>query len=464
MPQLTFHGAAETVTGSKYLLDSGKSRVLIDCGLFQGLKDLRLKNWADLPFRASSVDAVVVTHAHLDHIGYLPRLVRQGFAGPIYCTKATAELAQIILLDAAKIQESDAEYANRKQISKHHPALPLFDVEDAQRAIKRLDTIALDRWFTPARSIECRYHDAGHLLGSTMVEVKVDEHGGRPLSILFSGDVGRYNAPLYHDPSPPPACDFLVCESTYGDREHPQVNVLDQLAATVNAAIRRGGVILVAAFAVGRAQQLIYLLELLANQRKTPQLPIFLDSPMAVEATEVYCRHAAEHDLQEGTLGPGVFDGPNVHLAKSVDQSKQINHVAGPAVIIASSGMMTGGRILFHLRQRLPDPQNTVLLGGFMAEGTRGRKLLEGAPSLRIHGRDVPVRAAIANHPELSGHADRGELLRWLAPLPAPRRVFITHGEKASATTFAQELRARRGWNVDVPRLGESVNLEPFDL
>jgi metallo-beta-lactamase family protein len=240
--------------------------------------------------------------------------------------------------------------------------------------------------------------------------------------------------------------------------------VLEQLAATVNDAVRRGGVILVAAFAVGRAQQLIYLLELLAKQGKTPQLPIFLDSPMAVEATEVYCRHAEEHDLQEGALGPGVFDGPNVHLAKSVDQSKQINHVAGPAVIIASSGMMTGGRILFHLRQRLPDPRNTVLLGGFMAEGTRGRKLLEGAPTIRIHGRDVPARAKIANHPELSGHADRSELLRWLAPLAAPRTVFITHGEKTSATAFAAELRTQRGWNVQVPRLGESVNLEPFHL
>jgi metallo-beta-lactamase family protein len=460
MPTLTFYGAAETVTGSKYLLESDQARILVDCGLFQGLKELRLKNWAELPFRAASIDAVVLTHAHLDHIGFLPRLVKQGFQRSIYCTPATAELARIILLDAAKIQVSDAEYANRKGISKHHPALPLFDVHDAQQAIRRLVTIPLDKWFTPAAGIDCRFHDAGHLLGSAMIETKVENRGQPPLTILFSGDVGRFEAPLYHDPTPPPACDYLICESTYGDREHPRVNVLEQLARTVNEAVHRGGVILVAAFAIGRAQQLIYLLELLAKQGKTPELPIYLDSPMAVEATEVYCRHAADHDLSEGTLTAGVFDGPNVHLARTVDESKRINHVGGPAVIIASSGMMTGGRILFHLRQRLPDPRNTVLLGGFMADGTRGRKLLENAPTLRIHGQDVPARAAISNHPELSGHADRGELLRWLAPLAAPQAVFVTHGEKASALAFAEELRARRGWNARAPYLGETVQLE----
>jgi len=464
MPKITFHGAAETVTGSKYLLESGESRILVDCGLFQGLKELRLKNWADLPILPSRVDSVVITHAHLDHIGFLPRLVRQGFGGTIYCTPATAELARIILLDAAKIQEADADYANRKHFSKHHPALPLFDTDDAQRAIKRLEKISLNKWFSPARNIECRYHDAGHLLGSTMVEVKVTDEGRRPLTILFSGDVGRYDAPLYHDPTPPPPCDFLVCESTYGDRDHPQTNMLENLAITVNNAVARGGVILVAAFAIGRAQQLIYLLELLGKQGKIPQLPIFLDSPMAVEATEVYCRHAADHDLKEGKLGPGVFDGPNVHLAKSVEQSKQINQVDGPAIIIASSGMLTGGRILFHLRRRLPDARNTILMGGFMAAGTRGRKLLDGADSIRIHGSDVPARATIASHPELSGHADRSELMRWLAPLAPPRTVFVTHGEKASATAFAEELRVRRGWNAHVPHLGESINLEPFDL
>jgi metallo-beta-lactamase family protein len=300
------------------------------------------------------------------------------------------------------------------------------------------------------------------LLGSAMVEVEVVGTGSRPLTILFSGDVGRYSAPIYHDPAPPPACDYLICESTYGDRDHPQSDLLEELAEAVNAAVRRGGVMLVAAFAVGRAQQLIYLLQLLAQQGRTPELPIFLDSPMAVNATDIYCAHAAEHDLSEGQLSDAdcVFKGRNIHLARTVEESKRINSVAGPAVIIASSGMMTAGRILHHLEQRLPKANNTVLLGGFMAEGTRGRTLEDGAKWLRIHGHDVPVKATVVKNSGLSCHADRGELLRWLTPLPAPRRVFVTHGEKASATAFAGELRTRRGWDAYVPHLGESVELE----
>ena len=464
MVRLTFHGAAETVTGSKYLLEADGTQILIDCGLFQGLKELRLKNWAPLPFDVNDLAAIVLTHAHLDHIGYLPRLTRYGYRGPIYCTPATEELAEIILFDAAKIQEADADYANRKKFSKHHPAQPLFDEGDAARALRLLKTTARDEWFPVAGPFRCRYHDAGHLLGSTMIELEVASPtaGSRPLRILFSGDVGRYSAPIYFDPAPPPECDYLICESTYGDRDHPTTNLLDELEGVVNDAIRRGGVLLVAAFAVGRAQQLVYLLQLLAQQGRTPELSIFLDSPMAVDATNIYCAHAAEHDLSEGLLAGAdcVFKGRNVHLARTVEESKRINNVTGPAVIIASSGMMTGGRILHHLQQRLPNPANTVLLGGFMAEGTRGRTLENGARTLRMHGRDIPVKAYIAKHTGLSCHADRGELLRWLAPLPAPRRTFVTHGEKASALAFANELRTRRGWEAHVPQLGETVILE----
>jgi metallo-beta-lactamase family protein len=462
MVRISFHGAAETVTGSKYLLESGGVRVLLDCGLFQGLKELRLKNWDALPFDPRSIECVVLTHAHIDHTGYLPRLVKLGYNGHVLGTQATVDLTELLLLDSAKNQEEDAEYANRKGFSKHHPARPLYDERDAMVAIKRLKAVPRGEWRQAAGPFWFRYHDTGHLLGASMIELEVRE-GSRPLRLLFSGDVGRYSAPLYHDPVRPPDCDYLICESTYGNRDHPPGAVLDQLCDVVLAGIRRGGVILAASFAVGRAQQYVFLLRALIQQQRIPELPIYIDSPMAIDATEIYARHAHEHDLTEMQLeGPApALDGRRVHLTRSVDESRQINSVEGPAFIISSSGMMVGGRILHHLKQRLPDPKNTILLGGFMAAGTRGRRLQEGAATLRIHGRDVPVRAAKATLSGLSGHADRSELLRWLAPLAPPRRVFLTHGEKQSALALAQELRSKRGWNIEVPRLGQRVELEP---
>lgn len=462
MARISFHGATETVTGSKYLLEADDGRVLIDCGIFQGLKELRLKNWDPLPFEPSQVDSVVFTHAHIDHLGYFPRFVKMGFQGPAYCTPATFDLAEIMLFDAAHNQEDDAEYANRKGFSKHKPALPLYDNRDVARSLKLLQAVDREAWFQAAGSIWCRYHDAGHLLGSAMIEVEFRQ-GPKPIRVLFSGDVGRYDAPLYHDPHVPPQCDYLICESTYGNKEHPDLNVLDQVCEVVQASIRRGGVMLVASFAVGRAQQLIYLLQVLIERGRIPALPIYLDSPMSVNATNIYCAHSADHDLSEAKLlGPqGALDGKNVHLARSVEESKRINAITGPAVIISSSGMMTGGRILHHLKQRLPEPRNTVVLGGFMAEGTRGRALQEGADRLRIHGQDVPIRAAVEVVSSLSGHAGHGELWRWLEPLAAPRKVFLTHGEKASAQALADELKTRRHWNTCVPKLGESFELEP---
>ena len=462
MTSLTFHGAAETVTGSKYLLEAGRAKVLIDCGLFQGLKELRLRNWMRLPFNPGHVDAVVLTHAHIDHIGYLPRFVKDGFRGPVYSTPATESLAELLLLDAAHNQEEDAAYANRKGYSKHKPALPLFDAGDAKRAMTRFRSVQRDEWFSPCKPIWVRYHDTGHLLGSCMVEVEVrDPH--QPVRIVFSGDVGRYNAPLYFDPQPPPQCDYLVCESTYGDRDHPREVVLDQLCDVVLAAIERGGVMLMSSFAVGRAQQLIYLLQVLIGQKRIPKLPIYLDSPMAVSGMNIYRYYAAEHDLSEGLAVRSDFEfsAAGVRLARSVAESRQINDVEGPAVIISSSGMMTGGRILHHLRQRLPEPRNTIVLGGFMAAGTRGRALQEGAKSLRVFGRDVPVRAAVVEISALSAHADRSELQRWLAPLDAPRQAFITHGELASANAFAETLRQTRGWNALVPKMGQRIELDP---
>jgi len=461
MLRLTFHGAAETVTGSKYLLEAGAAQVLIDCGLFQGLKALRLKNWEPPEFDPPSVQSIVLTHAHLDHTGYLPRLVRQGFDGPIYCTRATEELATLILLDSAHNQERDAEYANRKGFSKHKPALPLYDGRDVQQTLRLFRNVQRGKWFTPAEPLWMRFHDAGHLLGSNLIEVEVRKREP-PVRLVFSGDVGRYDAPLYHDPAPPPACDYLICEGTYGNRTHPGGNVLDALAAAVNRAVERGGVMLVASFAVGRAQQLIYLLQVLIHEGRVPRMPVFLDSPMSVNATHIYYDHREDHDLAEGQLRGrhSVLKGPNVHLAPKVEQSKRLNHVRGPAVIISSSGMMTGGRILHHLRQRLPHEENTILLGGFMAAGTRGRKLQQGAETLRMHGREIPVRAHVEELSGLSGHADRDELLGWLADLPAPRRVFLTHGEPESLTAFAAALRVEKNWSVQIPKLGESVELE----
>ncbi|HEX2474652.1 MAG TPA: MBL fold metallo-hydrolase [Lacipirellulaceae bacterium] len=460
MATLTFHGAARTVTGSKFLLEAGDARVLVDCGLFQGLKQLRELNWRPMPFDVKSLDAVVLTHAHLDHTGYLPRLAREGYYGPIFGTEATNQLTEIILFDSAHCQEMDAEYANRKGFSKHKPALPLYEERDVQQTVGLLDAQGRGQWFSPAGQIWMRYHDAGHLLGSNLIEVEVRDRTP-PLRIVFSGDVGRYDGPLYHDPKPPPECDYLICESTYGDRDHPPESILDGLTEVVTRAVGRGGVMLFAAFAVGRAQQLIYLLQVLKSAGRIPDVPIYLDSPMACDATMIYRQHREDHDLSEGDLDPAhpALDGKSVRLCRTTNESKALNQTRGPAVIISSSGMMTGGRILHHLKQRLPHERNTIVLGGFQAVGTRGRSLQDGAKWLRIHGQDVSVRAAIEQVPGLSGHADRAGLVRWLQPLRSVREVFLVHGEVPSAESLAQTLRAQRGWNVHVPDLGQTYSL-----
>jgi metallo-beta-lactamase family protein len=460
MAKLTFYGAAQTVTGSKFVLEAGGARVLVDCGLFQGLKSLRELNWRPTPFDTKSLDAVVLTHAHLDHTGFLPRIVRDGYDGPIFGTEATNQLTQIILLDSAHCQEMDAEYANRKGFSKHKPALPLYEERDVQQTVPLLKESPRGRWFCPAGSVWMRYHDAGHLLGSTLIEVEIRDRTP-PLRIVFSGDVGRYDGPLYHDPAPPPKCDFLICESTYGNRDHPPESIMDALAEVVGRAAKRGGVMLIAAFAVGRAQQLIYLLQVLKDEGRIPDVPIYLDSPMACDATLIYRKHREDHDLSEGDLDPAhpVLDGQRVFLCRTTEESKRLNQMSGPAVIISSSGMMTGGRILHHLKQRLPSSRNTVVLGGFQSEGTRGRLLQDGAKWVRIHGRDVPVRAAIDDVPGLSGHADRSGLLRWLEPLEQPKAVFLVHGEVSSAEALAETLRNERSWSIHIPALGESHEL-----
>ena len=463
MPGLTFLGAAGEVSGSRHLVDAAGGRVLVDCGLFQGEKNLRDKNWDRFPVRPDSINAIVLTHGHIDHSGYLPRLAREGFAGPIYTSPATADLLGLLLYDSAKCQAEDALYANRKGFSKHSPALPLYEEQDVDRVLRLVRPVARESWFSPAGGIRCRFHEAGHMLGSSFIEMEAArEEGGEPVRIVFSGDVGRFDAPLYKDPISPPNCDYLVCESTYGDRDHTPSRPLDELEKVTNEAIRRGGMMLVASFAIGRCQQLVYLLRTLMAAGRVPETPIWVDSPMAVDAMEVFRKHRDEHDFSEAKM-QGVAESlasPFVRMAKTADESKAINGHHGAGIVIASSGMMNGGRILHHLARRLSDPKTTVLVAGYQAKGTRGRSLIEGAEFLRIHGRDVPVRAVVRKVDALSGHADRHELDRWLGSMAAPRRTFLVHGEPPAAAALAEFIRSRRGWNVHGPALGEHVELD----
>ena len=463
MPGLTFLGAAGGVSGSRHLVDAAGGRVLIDCGLFQGEKNLREKNWDRFPVRPDSINAIVLTHGHIDHSGYLPRLAREGFAGPIYTSPATADLLGLLLYDSAKCQAEDALYANRKGFSKHSPALPLYEEQDVDRVLRLVRPHARESWFSPAGGIRCQFHEAGHMLGSSFIEMEAArEQGGSPVRIVFSGDVGRFDAPLYKDPISPPNCDYLVCESTYGDRDHTPSRPLDELEKVTNEAIRRGGMMLVASFAIGRCQQLVYLLRTLMAAGRVPETPIWVDSPMAVGAMEVFRKHRNEHDFSEAKM-QGVAESlasPFVRMAKTAEESKAINGHHGAGIVIASSGMMNGGRILHHLARRLPDPKTTVLVAGYQAKGTRGRSLIEGAEFLRIHGRDVPVRAVVRKVDALSGHADRHELDRWLGSMAAPRRTFLVHGEPPAAAALAEFIRSRRGWNVHVPALGEHAELD----
>lgn len=457
MTTLAFHGAAGTVTGSRFLLDTGKGRILVDCGQFQGLKELRLRNWAPPPFEPRSIDAVVLTHAHIDHSGMLPRLVEQGFRGPIYATPATAELADILLMDAAKLQEEDAAYANRKGFSKHHPALPLFDSEAAQRAIRRFRTVDYGERLQLA-GCEVRLHNAGHILGASFAEVRLADEEHR---LVFSGDLGRYGVPLHRDPARLPACDTLILESTYGDRDHDHEPLDRQLERALTPTLRRGGTVLIPAFAVARSQLLTMLAGKLIAAGRIPRVPVHVDSPMAIDVTDTYRRHANIAHLDEGVSGRrgGDLYPETVQFHRTVDQSRELNDLAGPRIIISSSGMLTGGRVLHHLRRLASDPANLILLAGYQAVGTRGRALLEGAPYVRVHGGDVAVRARVAAVDGFSAHADRGELLRWVEGAPSPPgTIFLVHGEPEAATKLKAALRGKAG-QVTIPRAGQAFSL-----
>lgn len=450
MLTLTSLGAAGTVTGSKHVLECDGRRVLVDCGLFQGLKNLRELNWERLPIEAASLDAVVLTHAHLDHTGYLPRLVKEGFTGPIYCTRATRDVAELILLDSAWLQEQDAAYLNKVRATKHAPALPLYGIEDAEATLLQFVTRPFGEPFAVEGDAKVTFRRAGHILGAATVEI---EWGSR--RIVFSGDLGRYDDPLMFDPEPVLEADYVVVESTYGDRLHEQVDPVDALGEVVRRTIGRGGTLLIPAFAVGRAQALLYYLWRLRETGAIPDVPIFLDSPMAISASDLLHTHRADHRLT-----PAVCDQVCrvATYTRDPESSKQISASRIPKIVVSASGMATGGRVLHHLKAFAPEARNTVLLSGFQAAGTRGRALLEGVRELKIHGQWVPVAAEVELLTMLSAHADADELIRWLGGFgdanggAGPRRVFVVHGEPQASEALRSRIKRTFGWQAVVPR------------
>jgi metallo-beta-lactamase family protein len=461
--RLSFLGAAGTVTGSRYLVEAHDTRILIDAGLFQGMKQLRLRNWAEFLLPPARIDAAILTHAHVDHSGFLPRLVRQGFAGPAFVTPPTRPLLRVVLPDAAHLQEEEARYANKVGSSKHDPALPLFTVTDANQAMEIVRPIPFGERFTLRPGIEFRFHRQGHILGAAAVELTIKVAGGSRTTLYFSGDVGRWAVPILKPPEPYPGSDILIVESTYGDRLHDATDPAEQLADVINETAQRGGLVLVPAFAIDRTQELLYYLRDLAEDDAIPPLPIFLDSPMAREATFAYRSSVLEHDAEMRTLSRQGIDPlapPNLTVTGRVDESKRLNELHEPAIIISGSGMATGGRVLHHLRHRLPHPENTILFVGYQAEGTRGRRIADGEPEVKIFGEMVPVRARVASITSLSAHADADELTIWAAEAErAPATVYVTHGEPAASDSLAQRFATRFGWNCVVPKLEETVTL-----
>jgi metallo-beta-lactamase family protein len=455
---LTFLGAARTVTGSKYLLEHNGTRVLFDCGLFQGLKQLRLRNWEEFAVAPESISAVVLTHAHLDHVGYLPRLVADGFSARAFCTAGTQELARIVLPDSGRIQEEDARQANRHGYSKHTPALPLYDETAAQRALTHLQPLGYDREveILPGTTIE--YKQAGHLLGSAFIHVRLQ---GGP-TLLFGGDLGRYQRPVLPDPADALAADVMLVESTYGDRDHPRDDDGQALQEIIRDTVARGGKLIVPSFAIGRVEELLYWIKRLEQQHRIPVLPVYVDSPMATQALEFYSQRSLEldPDMRPERKNVSIFATARFRPVSSPQQSKEITASRQPAIVISSSGMATGGRVLHHLAAALPHEQNTVLFVGYQAEGTRGRSLVDGATEVKIHGASVPVRARIARIDSMSAHADRSEILRWLRTAPTPPgRLCLVHGESPAMDALASQIQRELGWSCHMPQHRERITL-----
>lgn len=450
--RLTFLGAARTVTGSKHLLEVGGIRVLVDCGLFQGLKVIRERNWEPFAVPPSSIDVVVLTHAHLDHCGHLPRLVAQGFTGRIFCTGGTAELAKIVMADAAHLQEEDAERANRKGYTKHKPALALFTEADAARAALQLQPIGYNRPMPIAPGIELEFLNAGHLLGSAYARISVAAEGK---TILFGGDLGRYGRPVLPDPSPVPDADVVLVESTYGNRVHEADDDGRHLARIINETVERRGKIVIPAFALGRVEELLYWVRYLEEKKAIPELPVYVDSPMAVEALAEY--RDRMHELDEGLRS---FCTARLRVIASIPESRKVQEDPRPAIVISSSGMATGGRVLHHLKRILPDARNTVLFAGYQAEGTRGRLLKDGAQTTRIHGEEIVVKARIESLDSVSAHADSNEIMRWLKGFKnPPSTLFLVHGEPGPMDALKARVGTELKWNVKTPAHREKHEL-----
>ncbi len=450
--KISFLGAAETVTGSRFLLEIQDKKILIDCGLFQGLKKLREQNWEIFPIDPEAIDAVVLTHAHIDHSGYLPKLVKEGFKGPIYSTYATYDLCQILLPDSAYLQEEDAEYRNKTGTTKHHPALPLYDRNDADAALKLFKPKDYDADFEIAEGIGCRLTPSGHILGSSFVTISAEKQ-----KIVFSGDLGRPNDLVMLPPRWIKQADYLILESTYGDREHRKIDILDDLEAIVNRTAKRHGTLLIPAFAVGRAQAVLRALHILKKAKRIPNIPIYLNSPMASSATDLFVEYASEHRLSPGeseeTCNAAIY-------IRSVEESIKLTETPGPMVIISASGMATGGRVLHHLKTLGPDPKNTIAFVGFQAAGTRGEHLLAGKKTVKIHGQEIPIEAEVTYLDNLSTHADQSEILDWLRHFhKAPRKTFIVHGEAKASEVLAEKIRSELSWECTVPSLNEKHEL-----
>jgi metallo-beta-lactamase family protein len=465
---LTFLGAARTVTGSKHLLQVGDRRVLVDCGLFQGLKSLRERNWQALPVKATAIDAVVLTHAHLDHCGYLPRLVSQGFRGRIFCTPGTAELAKIVMADAARLQEEDAERANRKRYTKHSPALPLFTTEDATRAMIQLQPVGYERPMPIAPGLTSEFINAGHLLGSGYARVHIEATGK---TVLFGGDLGRYGRPVLPDPDPVAEADVLLIESTYGNRVHEPDDDGHRLATIVNETIERGGKVIIPAFALGRIEEVLYWIGRLEDERRIPIVPVYVDSPMAKTVLETYrkrldeldpevSRNAGNHGRAKAAQKLCGFCTSQLKVISSIPESRAVQESNAPAIVVSSSGMATGGRVLHHLEHALPDDRHTVLFVGYQAAGTRGRQLRDGARFTRIHGNDIPVRAQIEAIDSMSAHADANEIMRWLRGFTRPPAMTcLVHGEPEPMDALKARIEQELGWSVRTPVHQERIDL-----
>ncbi len=467
MAKISFYGGTGTVTGSKYLLESNGKKVLVDCGLFQGLRKLRERNWHDLPFNPKEIDAVIITHAHIDHTGFLPRLVRLGFEGQVFTSRATGDLLKILLPDSARIQEEDAKYRNRKGLTSHSPALPLYEEKDAKETLDRLVHVPNDgKPIEVCEGFKANFNVAGHIMGASLVLVEMDNarKNGDSIKFLFSGDLGHYDQPILKDPAPPPACDYLMVESTYGDRLHSEVHSDVQLTKIIHEAVKRDAPILIPAFSVGRTQEILYLIRELEDEGKIPVLPVVVDSPMAKQATEVYRRWEEEHDEEYASILADKrhpLRTGSMTTTNSRSDSIKINDRKGIGIIISASGMLTGGRVLHHARRILPNKDATIIFVGYQAAGTKGRRVLNGDDKVKIMHSWVPVRCHVERIDSFSAHADWKAVIKWLSGLEsAPKAVFTTHGEPKAASAMAGHIREEFGWNVVVPEYQQTVELE----